>query len=80
MVGSGDGPSEAERREARKDVARLERQINKLTDRERRLREEMTGSASDFVRLGEIQASIDDLAAEREALEIAWLDAAALLE
>jgi ATP-binding cassette subfamily F protein uup len=79
-TGGAGGPGQAERREARKDVARLERQINKLTDRERRLREEMAGSPTDFARLGEIQASIDEVGAEREALEIAWLDAAALLE
>jgi ATP-binding cassette subfamily F protein uup len=79
-AGGAGGPGQAERREARKDVARLERQINKLTDRERRLRDEMAGNATDFARLGEIQASIDELAAEREALETAWLDAAALLE
>jgi ABC transport system ATP-binding/permease protein len=84
-VANGGGPSndttsEAERREARKEAARLERQIGKLTERERRLREDMAASATDFVRLGEIQTSIDELVAQREALETAWLSAAALLE
>jgi ABC transport system ATP-binding/permease protein len=77
---TNDTATEAERREARKEVARLERQIGKLTDRERRLREDMAASATDFVRLGEIQTSIDELVAQREALETAWLSAAALLE
>ena len=40
----------------------------------------MADSASDHVRLGELQASIDDLAAERETLETAWLEAADLLD
>ena len=74
------GPTEAERREARKEVTRLERQISKLTERERKLRDQMVDSASDHVRLGELQAAIDELAAEREALETAWLEAADLLE
>jgi ATP-binding cassette subfamily F protein uup len=79
-AGETAGPSEAERREARKEVTRLERQISKLTERERKLREQMVESASDFVRLGELQASVDQLATEREALETAWLHAADLLE
>jgi ATP-binding cassette subfamily F protein uup len=76
----GGGLSEAARREARKDVARLERQLSRLSDRERKLREQMVGSASDFVRLGELQASVDQLAAEREQVEHEWLEAAALLD
>jgi ABC transport system ATP-binding/permease protein len=74
------GPSEADLRDARKDVSRLERQMSRLGDRERKLREQMLDSASDFVRLGELQASLDALTAEREGLEIAWLEAAAVLD
>jgi ATP-binding cassette subfamily F protein uup len=78
---SGAGAlSEAARREARKEVARLERQMSRLSDREGKLREQMAGSASDFVRLGELQASVDELAAEREQLEHEWLEAAAVLD
>jgi ATP-binding cassette subfamily F protein uup len=77
---SSGGPSEAELREARKDVARLERQISRLTERERRLREQMADSASDFVRLGELQAAIDQLVDERTAREHEWLEAAAVLD
>ena len=76
----GPGPSEAELRDARKDLARLERQISRLTDRERKLRDQMAESASDFVRLGELQASIDEVVTEREQLEHDWLEAAALLD
>jgi ATP-binding cassette subfamily F protein uup len=74
------GPSEADLRDARKEVTRLERQISRLGDRERKLREQMADSASDFVRLGELQAAVDALTAEREGLETAWLEAAAVLE
>jgi ATP-binding cassette subfamily F protein uup len=77
---SGDGPSEAELREARKDVARLERQISRLTERERRLRDQMADSASDFVRLGELQAAVEEIGAEREGLEHEWLEAASRLD
>jgi ATP-binding cassette subfamily F protein uup len=74
------GPSEADLRAARKEVARLDRQISRLAERERKLREQMVDAASDFVRLGELQASIDEVAVERERLEHAWLEAAADLD
>jgi ATP-binding cassette subfamily F protein uup len=77
---TGAGPSEAERRDARKEVTRLERQISRLGERERKVRDQMHDSASDHVRLGELQAAIDELTAEREALETAWLHAADLLD
>jgi ATP-binding cassette subfamily F protein uup len=77
---AGGGPSEAELREARKDVARLERQISRLAERERRLRDQMADSASDFVRLGELQAAVDHIGAEREGLEHEWLEAASRLD
>jgi ABC transport system ATP-binding/permease protein len=72
--------SEAGRRAARKEAARLERQVGKLADRERRLREEMTEHVADFVRLGELQAQLDEVTADREAAETSWLEAAAMLE
>ncbi len=77
---SATGLSEGELREARKDLARLERQLSRLTERERRLRDQMADSASDFVRLGELQASVDELAAERDGLEHEWLETASRLE
>jgi hypothetical protein len=54
--------------------------MSRLGDRERKLREQMVDSASDFVRLGELQVALDALTAEREGLEIAWLEAAAVLD
>ena len=36
--------------------------------------------ATDHVRLGELTAELDALAAERDELEAAWLEAAAALE
>jgi len=77
---AGSGPSEAALRDARKDLARLERQISRLTERERKLRQQMADSASDFVRLGELQAAIDAVGVERGQLEHDWLEAAARLD
>jgi hypothetical protein len=40
----------------------------------------MTESATDHIRLGELQAELAAVAAERESLEAAWLAAAETLE
>jgi ATP-binding cassette subfamily F protein uup len=67
-------------REARKEVARLERALDKLADREIRLHEEMAAAATDFDRLRTLQSELTALAAEREELEAAWLEASETLE
>jgi ABC transport system ATP-binding/permease protein len=82
----GESPGAAART-ARKDarreeleVKRLERSIEKLAERESSLTEEMHASASDHARLGELQAHLEELLAERERLETAWLELSESLE
>jgi ABC transport system ATP-binding/permease protein len=67
-------------REARKEVARLERALDRLGERGARLHEAMAEQATDHVRLAELTAELGGLTAEREELETAWLEAAAALE
>jgi ATP-binding cassette subfamily F protein uup len=74
-------------RAARKDarlgelkVKRLERSIERLAEREIRLTEEMRASATDHARLAELQAELEELLAERERLETAWLELSESLE
>jgi hypothetical protein len=67
-------------REARKELGRLERALDRLGEREARLHEEMAAQATDHVRLGELDAELSALATERDELEAAWLEAAAVLE
>jgi len=67
-------------RAARKEAARLERALDRLVERETALREAMAASATDHVRLGELQAELEVAAAERETLEAEWLVAAEALE
>ncbi len=73
-------PSGGAVREARKELGRLERALDRLGERETRLHEEMAEAATDHVRLGELTAELRALAAERDDVEAAWLEAAALLE
>ena len=67
-------------RTARKEVQRLERALERLGEREAALHAAMAASATDHERLRELQAGLEALAAEREAAETAWLDAAEALE
>jgi ATP-binding cassette subfamily F protein uup len=67
-------PSGAIVRAARKEVARLERALDKLTAREAELHEQMAAAATDHDRLRELDAELRALAAERDELEAAWLE------
>jgi ATP-binding cassette subfamily F protein uup len=75
-----DAPAGAVLRAARKEVARLERTLEKLADREQRLHAGMAAAATDHERLRELQAELDAVAAEREDAEMAWLEAAETAE
>ena len=67
-------------RAARKEVARLERELAKLDARERELHEAMAASATDHERLRELNAELGALVAERESLESAWFEASAAVD
>jgi ATP-binding cassette subfamily F protein uup len=67
-------------RAARKEVARLERALEKLDVREAQLHEQMAEAASDHERLAELQRELEALGAEREATEAAWLEASEVVE
>ncbi len=67
-------------RSARKEVQRLERMLEKLGVREAELHELMAACASDHVRLGELQAELEVLVAERERAESGWLEVSESLE
>ncbi len=77
---SATAPAGAVLRAGRKEVQRLERALDRLGEREAALHEEMAASATDHVRLGELQAELEAGVAERERLEAAWLETAEALE
>jgi ABC transport system ATP-binding/permease protein len=73
-------PSGAVLRAGRKEVARLERALDKLTAREAELHEQMAAAATDHGLLRELDAELRTLSAERDELEAAWLEASEALE
>ncbi len=70
----------AEERAARKTVARIDKQLAKLVEREAALNTALEAAASDYEEMGRIGAELTAVAEERESLELEWLEAAALLE
>ncbi len=67
-------------REARRDLARLERELDALSARERELQAALAGSATDHQRLLELSAALGELTSARERTESRWLETAALIE
>ena len=70
----------AEERAARKTMARLDKQLARVTAREAELHAELADSTSDYERLATLGAELDVVLAEKDALELEWLEAADVLE
>ncbi|HCT75002.1 MAG TPA: glycerophosphodiester phosphodiesterase [Micromonosporaceae bacterium] len=63
----------ADPRAAKKELARVERQIDKLAQREEKLHAQMAEHATDFAKVAELDSALKALSAERSALEEEWL-------
>jgi ATP-binding cassette subfamily F protein uup len=69
----------AQLRQAKKDLAKLDRQLSKVVDRIDRVHQAMAEHASDFEQLAVLDAELKSLESERDQLESAWLQQAELL-
>ncbi|MGZ4449256.1 MAG: ABC-F family ATP-binding cassette domain-containing protein [Nocardioides sp.] len=70
----------AEERAARKVIARIDKQLERLGVRETELNAQLADAAQDYERLAVLGAELDALVAERDELELEWLEAAEGLE
>jgi ATP-binding cassette subfamily F protein uup len=61
-------------RAVRKELSRLERQLSKIDEREKKLHALMAENATDFSRVAELDTELRSVVAEREATELAWLE------
>jgi ATP-binding cassette subfamily F protein uup len=66
----------AEERAARKTMARLDKQLARVAEREAELNALVAEAGSDYARLAELGVLIQEVTDEREALELEWLEAA----
>ncbi len=77
---AAEGPSEGEKRDARKNLNRVERQLSKLAATEAKVHAQMASKVGDYGALGELNARLDELAGEKASLELQWLEASEVLE
>jgi ATP-binding cassette subfamily F protein uup len=82
LAGSGaeNRPSAAGERTARKELQRLERQLDRISARETDLSEQLAANATDYEKLTSLGAELRAAQAERSDLEERWLSVAAELE
>jgi len=66
----------AAERQRKKDLARIEGQLEKVAAEIERLHAKMAEAATDFARLAELDAQLRDAEARHERLEEAWLETA----
>ncbi|HET9946431.1 MAG TPA: ATP-binding cassette domain-containing protein, partial [Actinomycetes bacterium] len=75
--GSATGPAEAARLRAdRKELARLDRSLDRLRRQEQRLHDDLAAAATDHERVLALDTELRALTAERAALEEQWLEVA----
>ena len=73
-------PGSAEDRAARKVLTRVEKQLERIAAREAELHAEMEANLSDYDLLARVGAQLGELAAEKEELELEWLEASEVVE
>jgi ATP-binding cassette subfamily F protein uup len=69
----------AEEREARKALARLEKQLARIGVREKALNDEMAAHLTDYDLLADLGKQLSVLQAEKEVFELEWLEASEVL-
>lgn len=70
------GVSAADARAAKKELQKIERQLDKISDKESRLHAQIADNATDFGKVAKMDADLRELATEREELEMRWLELA----
>ncbi|NYG58648.1 ATP-binding cassette subfamily F protein uup [Nocardioides daedukensis] len=70
----------AEERAAKKVIERIDRRLAKVAELEAKLNAQIAEHAADYGKLAELSAELDVLRAEKEELEMEWLEAAEALE
>jgi ABC transport system ATP-binding/permease protein len=76
--GTARAPGEV--RAARKEAARLERRLEKLTAEEERLHAALTAAATDYARAADLDTELKAVLAEKDQVETDWLAAAEIAE
>jgi ATP-binding cassette subfamily F protein uup len=73
-------PGSAEDRAARKVLAKVEKQLERIAAREAELHAEMEANLTDYDLLARVGEQLGELAAEKDELELEWLEASEVVE
>ncbi|MER0244704.1 ABC-F family ATP-binding cassette domain-containing protein [Streptomyces sp. HSW2009] len=68
--------SAAETRAAQKELQRIERRLDKISEQESKLHAQIAEHATDFEKVAELDAKLRELSGERDELESRWLELA----
>jgi ATP-binding cassette subfamily F protein uup len=68
--------SAQEARAAKKELQKVERQLDKLSTRETTLHKQIAENATDFEKVAKLDAELRELVTERDELEMRWLELA----
>ncbi|MFG2329410.1 ABC-F family ATP-binding cassette domain-containing protein [Streptomyces sp. NPDC048604] len=68
--------SAGDARAAKKELQKVERQLDKLSEKESKLHAQIADHATDFEKVAKLDAELRELAGEREELELRWLELA----
>lgn len=68
--------SAADQRAAKKELQKIERQLDKVSEKEAKLHAQIADNATDFAKVAELDAQLRDLSGERDELELRWLELA----
>ncbi|MFE4538872.1 ABC-F family ATP-binding cassette domain-containing protein [Streptomyces scopuliridis] len=75
--GAGTGAVSAkDGRAAKKELQKIERQLDKMSSRETTLHQQIADNATDFEKVAKLDAELRELVGERDELEMRWLELA----
>ncbi|MER7758602.1 ABC-F family ATP-binding cassette domain-containing protein [Streptomyces sp. NPDC097619] len=75
-AGAAKEKSAGDARAQKKELQKIERQLNKISDRESLLHTRIADNATDFEKVAELDAELRELISERDELEMRWLELA----
>jgi ATP-binding cassette subfamily F protein uup len=73
---AGTEKSAADQRAAKKELQKIERQLDRISEKESRLHAQIAENATDFAKVADLDAQLRALTGEREELELRWLELA----
>lgn len=75
-AGAGKSSASGDARAAKKELQKIERQLNKMTDRESSLHAQIAENSTDFDKVAKLDAELRELISGRDELEMRWLELA----